>query len=144
MRSAYHTLMRPPSYTLRQVIRPVGPQVLLALEAVAWAPPFQPPSAFPTPEAWLADFLRTHAAALEALPRPSGFLIATPAPAAELPEGCRLCTEPLLTVAVLGRVAGNLYIPRRAIALGAWCTAGTRVCFPAEHFPQFAPQELPQ
>ena len=60
-----------------------------------------------------------------------------------LPSGKKIsdvrCKDPVLAVAVLGRLVGNIYIPRREISFSnsyyGWEKSAYQ--FPAKYFPQF-------
>ena len=47
-----------------------------------------------------------------------------------------ICKDPILSISVLGRIAGNIYIPHRQIVLGAWFDNGEYYIFPAQYFTQ--------
>lgn len=94
---------------------------------------------------WFEDFVRRHKAELDAVPRPTGFMVGSlcedlNAPLDDLlrrhPGVYQVCTDPILTAAVLGRVSGLIYVPRRELRLTVNSVFDT-IGFPAKYFPQF-------
>ena len=131
MTNAYCNMSAPPRSTVRKEIRTVGGCLVFDLVAVCGAPAKADENAR---AAWLEAFVRKHGAALEAVPRPTGYLIATALPpGAPLQAGFRLCQDPILTVAVVARLSGGIYIPRRDLRLGAEAVEN-RHALPAEAF----------
>ncbi len=137
MTNAYCNMSAPPRSQVQKVVRPVGKLLVFGFSCAGIQVPGDAPG---LPDAvrdariqdWLADFVRQHAAALDAAARPAGFMIGTAFADAGVADFCR---DPLLTVAVLGRMSGRIYIPRRE--LGLTChSAGyaDRVAFPAKYF----------
>lgn len=140
MTDAYHNMSVPPRSRVKRTVETVGGRIVfdwtVAFPGLATARGDANPG-------WFGAFRRDNAAALEAAPRPAGYSMATPLPRDRpLPEGFRLCTDPVLTVAVLGRVAGGLYIPRRELRHDPDLADGL-YAFPARDFPPEARGESP-
>ena len=132
MTDAYHNMSVPPRTRVQRTVKTVGWHIVFDLALVAGLPEKREGEIL---TAWFDDFCRDNAAALEAAPRPVGYSMATPLPRDKpLPDGFRLCVDPVLTVAVLGRVAGGLYIPRRELRLNP-DLADRLYAFPARDFP---------
>ena len=135
MTEAYHNMSVPPRARVERTVKTVGWHIVFDLAGVAGMPE---KNRGETLSAWFDDFCRDNAAALEAAPRPSGYSMATPLPRDKpIPDGFRLCADPILTVAVMGRVAGGLYIPRRGLHLNLDLT-DRLYAFPARDFPPAA------
>lgn len=133
MTNAYCNMSVPPHTRVRQIVRPVGRSVIFSIHTVSFKPPFGSPKDFPSPQDWLDDFLVQHRAALESVPRPSGYMVGYHG---LMQDSHLFCADPILTVAILGRVSGGVYIPRRRIAFGEGL-AGTKVySFPERYFPE--------
>lgn len=151
MMDVYCNMSAPPRTTIRQVVRPIGRYVEFDIYAADFRPPFRPPKDFPSPQDWLNDFLAQHAQALDAVPRPSGYMVGQCEYRGFSGYGydCRICRDPLLTVAILGRVSGDVYIPRRRIMYDSWLTKVHEKCFmlshkyvfPERYFPQFQAED---
>ena len=137
MTNAYRNMSVPPHTRVRQTVRPVGRSVIFSIHTVSFKPPFGSPKDFPSPQDWLDDFLVQHREALEAVSRPSGYMVGYHG----LMQDSRLfCADLILAVAILGRVSGGVYIPRRRIAFGEGL-AGTKVySFPERYFSE---EDLP-
>ena len=132
MTDAYHNMSVPPRTRVQRTVTAVGIHIVFDLALVPGLPEKQGGE---TLAAWFENFCRDNAAALEAAPRPVGYSMATPLPRDKsIPEGFRLCLDHILTVAVLGRVAGGLYIPRRELRLNP-NLADRLYAFPARDFP---------
>lgn len=133
MTNAYRNMSVPPHTRVRQIVRPVGRSVIFSIHTVSFKPPFGSPKDFPSLQDWLDDFLVQHRAALESVPRPSGYMVGYHG---LMQDSHLFCTDPILTVSILGRVSGGVYIPRRRIAFGEEL-AGTKVySFPERYFPE--------
>ena len=154
MTDAYCNMSAPPRTTVCQVFVPIGRQVVFNIHGADFTHPFKSPQDFPTPRDWLDDFLARHGDALDAVQRPSGYMIGDCLGVAEgrssCGEGRRICRDPVLTVAILGRVSGTVYIPRRRILFGEWlekhakyCTTVNEYSFPERYFPQFQKENRP-
>ena len=129
MTDAYHNMSVPPRTRVERSVKTVGWHVVFDLAS------FPKQNGVETLAAWFDAFCRDNAAALEAAPRPVGYSMATTLPRDKsIPDGFRLCVDPVLTVAVLGRVAGGLYIPRRELRLNP-DLADRLYAFPARDFP---------
>ena len=140
MMNAYHNMSVPPRTTVNQTVKSVGEHLAFKMSEIDFSPPFRPPGDFPTPQAWLDDFLATHQDALESVLRPTGFMVAL---VHEDSRRCQwrnrfwpFCQDPVLAVSVLGRIAGNIYIPLRKITLGPWFDNGKCYIFPRKYFPR--------
>jgi hypothetical protein len=84
----------------------------------------------------LQKFESRNRAALAAVARPTGYMIAVPLPKQGLlPAGFSFCTDQMLTVAILGRIAGGIYIPNRQLCF-TQATAKFRFAFPESAFIQ--------
>ena len=133
MTNAYCNMSVPPQTRVRKVVRPVGRYVIFSIHTVSFKPPFRSPKDFPSPQDWLDDFLAQHREAIESVPRPSGYMVGYNG---LMQDSHLFCADPILTVAILGRVSGGVYIPRRRIAFGDGL-AGTKVySFPERYFPE--------
>ena len=153
MTNAYCNMSAPPRTQVRQVVRPVGRHVEFNIYAVDFTPPFKSPQDFPTPQDWLDDFLARHGDALDAVPRPSGYMIGycSHKGISGYGDDHRICRDPILTVAILGRVSGSIYVPHRRISFGSWLEKVHEKCFmlarkyvfPERYFPQFQVENQP-
>lgn len=149
--NAYHNMSAPPRTTVCQQVKPVGRQVVFSIYEIDFSygddahKTFPPPRDFSSPQEWLDDFLKSHKAELESIRRPTGFMIGAVCKGGDggkLYNGAtakdvyELCKDPILSISVLGRIAGNIYIPHRQVALGAWFDKGEYYIFPARYFTQ--------
>lgn len=136
-----------PRATIRQVVRPVGKQIAFSMGHLGLGPSLDPKRSSSERNAairaWTDDFVRRHQAELDAVPRPSGFVAGDSCGDIDaagcdvkrwFPDAYQVCEDPILTVAILGRVSGNLYIPRREIRLSQALFSGS-LAFPAKYFP---------
>ncbi|MBQ7187882.1 MAG: hypothetical protein IJR99_00545 [Kiritimatiellae bacterium] len=145
--NAYHNMSGPPLTTARQQVKPVGRQVVLDLRRVGLHAPgdnLKLPSAERDAiiNDWLTRFVQDHKAELDAVKRPTGFMIGCICENVNQPlkgndpKIYRVCGDPILTLAVLGRMAGMIYIPRRDINLSSSCAAyKDAIAFPEKYFP---------
>ena len=142
MKNAYHNMGGPPRTRIQKVVRPIGEYRVFNLKAAG----LQVPDDSSRLTAWLQDFVREHGAALNAAPRPAGFSIgmdckeqgdgSVHALFKQYPDAFHLCKDPVLTVAVLGRLARTLYVPRRELRLTSDSPACTSfIAFPESDFP---------
>ena len=149
MMDAYCNMSAPPRTTVKRVVRPIGKQIVFGLGCTGVGVAYNGKKTDQQREAdirnWFEDFVRRHQAELDAVPRPTGFMVGSLcedlyAPLDDLlrhyPGVYQICTDPILTVAVLGRVSGLIYIPRRELRLTRDTVFGT-IGFPAKYFPQF-------
>lgn len=149
MTNAYCNMSVPPRTMVKQKVSPVGRYVEFYLYNACFTHPFKSPWDFPSLQQWLDDFLVRHGEALEAVPRPAGYMIGDCRETAldEYGNDLRICRDPILTVAILGRVSGTLYVPHRRILSGDWLESKSmfpyRYVFPEKYFPQFKAQEQP-
>ena len=151
MTNAYCNMSVPPRSKIQKVVRPVGKQIAFNFEKSG----IQEPGpdillTFDEREAlfndWLADFASRHKAELEAVPRPTGFMVGSiceknlgpPKDTMKrYPDLYHVCEDPILTVAILGRMAGLVYVPRRELRLTEDSFSRT-IAFPARFFPQYS------
>ena len=149
MTDAYSNMSVPPHSKIQKVVRPVGKQVAFNFEKAGLKEPGPELSlTFDEREAlfndWLSDYASKHKAELEAVPRPTGFMVGSiceeilgpPKDTMKrYPDRYHVCTDPILTVAILGRMAGLLYVPRRELRLTEEAFSRT-IAFPEKFFPQ--------
>ena len=134
--NAYHNMSCPPKSNIRKVIRPIGRHIVLCLPSLQ-TPPLEDVKAC---DEWLEKFMLEHKEQLEKTPQPTGYVIPVRPNGVILDEdiypGYRWVHDIVLTVAVLGRMSGGIYIPHREIRL---CQAlkGEMYAFPAKYFPQY-------
>ncbi len=111
MSDVYCNMSVPPRTRIHKEVRPVGRHLVFDLARVTGISADADESQLSD---WLDDYLRAHAADVDAARRPNGYMIAIPLRrTAPLPDGFSLCQDQALTVAVLGRLAGGIYIPAR-------------------------------
>lgn len=131
------------------VVRPIGKQIVFDAGCTGVGVAYNGKKTDQQREAdvrnWFEDFVRRHKAELDAVPRPTGFMVGSlcedlNAPLDDLlrrhPGVYQVCTDPILTAAVLGRVSGLIYVPRRELRLTVNSVFDT-IGFPAKYFPQF-------
>lgn len=144
--NAYCNMGVPPRTAVKQIVRPIGRYVEFNIYDADFSPPFKSPKDFCVPQDWLGDFLSHHGDALDAIQRPSGYMIGYCGhkDISYYGDDCRICRDPILTVAILGRVAGTLYIPHRRIQFGRWLERDfdssileCKYLFPERYFPQY-------
>ena len=149
MMDAYSNMSAPPRSKVKMVVRPIGRQIVFDLGRVGLGPSYnlkQPQHERDAIiQAWVEDFVSKHKVELDTVPRPTGFMVGSicediNAPLNDLmrwhPGVYQVCTDPILTVAVLGRVSRLIYIPRRELRLTEDSFFDT-IGFPAKYFPQF-------
>ncbi len=149
MMDAYSNMSAPPRSKVKMVVRPIGRQIVFDLRRVGLGPSYnlkQPQyERSAIIQAWVKDFVSKHKVELDAVPRPTGFMVGSicediNAPLNDLmrwhPGVYQVCTDPILTVAILGRVSSLIYIPRRELRLTEDSFFDT-IGFPAKYFPQF-------
>ena len=147
--NAYQNMSAPPRSKIRNIVRPVGKQIVFDMWHVGLGPSYnleQPQyERDAIIQAWVEDFASKHKAELDAVPRPTGFMVGSicedvNAPLDDLmrrhPGVYHVCTDPILTVAILGRVSGLIYVPHRELRLTEDSFINT-IGFPAKYFPQF-------
>lgn len=131
------------------VVRPIGKQIVFDAGCTGVGVAYNGKKTDQQREAdirnWFEDFVRRHKAELDAVPRPTGFMVGSlcedlNAPLDDLlrrhPGVYQVCSDPILTAAVLGRVSGLIYVPRRELRLTVNSVSDT-IGFPAKYFPQF-------
>lgn len=149
MTGAYANIGGPPRTTIRQVVRPVGKQIVFSMRHLGLGPSLDPKLSpcerNAAVQAWTGEFVRQHQAELDAVPRPSGFVAGDSCGDIDkagcdvkrwFPNAYQVCEDPILAVAILGRVSGTLYISRRKLRLTEG-TLSAAIAFPARYFPQF-------
>ncbi len=133
MTGAYCNMSAPPRSRVKKEVRTVGSHIVFDLALLSGL------SEHPCDNelvCWLRKFESRHGDALAAAARPAGYMIAVPLPrGTPLPEGFSLCKDQVLTVAVLGRLAGGIYIPHRKLGF-AQATTQSRFAFPENAFTQ--------
>ncbi len=124
MNGAYCNMSVPPKTTVRREIRSVGKSVVFGLKLFGPdALPVRLEGREPGPltdddyASWLAALGREKGAELAAAPRPAGYAVALKMHQGLFAEGMCRCDSPILTAAVVSRIAGGIYIPRRRPAL---------------------------
>jgi hypothetical protein len=149
MINGYSNMSAPPRSTIRKVVRPVGKQIVFDMGRVGLGsshnlkqPQYERDAII---QAWVEDFVSKHKAELDAVPRPTGFMVGSICEDVNAPLGdlmrrylgvYHVCTDPILTVAILGRVSGLIYVPHRELRLTEDSFFNT-IGFPAKYFPQF-------
>ncbi len=133
MTNAYCNMSAPPRSRVHKEVRPFGPHIVFDLSILSGL------SECPCDNelvCWLRKFESRHGDALAAAARPAGYMIAVPLQKqGQLPDGFTLCKDQVLTVAVLGRLAGGIYIPNRQLCFTR-ATAKSRFAFPESAFTQ--------
>ena len=136
MTDAYSNVACPPHTTVKKVVRPISRQIVFDLSRIKSESLYELASA--------KEFARQHQAELDTVPRPAGFMVGVPYEDLYLeleshmkayPDFYQVCTDPILALAVLGRVSGLIYVPHRKLHLTDNCRYP--ISFPAEYFPQF-------
>ena len=133
MTNAYCNMSAPPRSRVHKEVRTIGSHIVFDLAVLSGL------SERPCDNeltCWLRKFESRHGDALVAVTRPTGYMIAVPLPPhGPLPDGFTLCKDQILTVAVLGRLAGGIYIPNRQLCF-TQATAKFRFAFPESAFTQ--------
>ena len=133
MTNAYCNMSAPPRSRIHKEVRTIGSHIVFDLALLSGL------SERPCDNeltCWLRKFESRHGDALAAVARPTGYMIAVPLPPhGPLPDGFTLCKDQVLTVAVLGRLAGGIYIPNRQLCF-TQATAKFRFAFPESVFTQ--------
>lgn len=134
--NAYHNMSGPPRTKIAWSIRSAGSVLVFGLASDCLKPWFR---AFDA--AGLADGLRrfevARPGALAAAVAPAGFVVADvrDGEPSALPDGWSVCADPALALAVVGRMSGNLYVPRRPVRLHPE-QAGLWYILPRSEFPR--------
>ena len=150
MTNAYCNMSAPPRSKMQKVVRPVGKQVAFCMDKIGLEEPggwlslrFDKRQALI--DDWLVDFVNRHKDELDAVLRPTGFMVGSICEVFEgpqktcmkdYPDAYIFCPDPILTVAVIGRMAGLVYVPRRELRLVEDSFYDT-FAFPAKYFPQY-------
>ena len=131
MTNAYCNMSAPPRSRVHKEVRPFGPHIVFDFAILSWLK--LRPDDKELGES-LLKFESRNRDALAAVSRPTGYMIAVPLPPhGPLPDGFTLCKDQVLTVAVLGRLAGGIYIPHRKLGF-AQATTQNRFAFPESAF----------
>ena len=146
---AYCNMSAPPLSKAQITVKPIGRQIVFDLAYAGVGVAYNGKKTDQQREAdvqsWFEDFVRRHKAELDAVPRPIGFMLGSicediNAPLDDLmrrhPGVYQVCSDPILTVAILGRVSGLIYVPRRELRLTENSLFDT-IAFPAKYFPHF-------
>lgn len=137
MMNAYSNMSAPPHSDVHVVTHIVGKQIVFNMQYAGLDPRLEANQTMQEKavlaQEWIKDFERKHKAELDAVSRPMGYMAGIP-----YSEGddAIVCEDPILTVAILGRMSHGLYIPRRELGWCACLVSGS-FCFPAKYFPQF-------
>ncbi len=133
MTNAYCNMSAPPRSRVHKEVRTIGSHIVFDLDVLSGL------SERPCDNeltCWLRKFEIRNRDALAAVSRPTGYMIAVPLPKQGLlPAGFSFCTDQMLTVAILGRIAGGIYIPNRQLCF-TQATAKFRFAFPESAFTQ--------
>ena len=136
---AYQNMSCPPRSRIQMTVYPVGPQFSIRLADFLPEEYLDEDSSWVV--SWLERFMRDHKSELDSVQRPSGFMIAKMSK--KFSSGKEIfdvrCKDPVLAVAILGRLAGDIYIPRREISFSCSHYGWERSAyqFPAKYFPQY-------
>ncbi|MBQ8036559.1 MAG: hypothetical protein IJ268_06145 [Proteobacteria bacterium] len=148
--SAYHNLMGPPRSTIHKVITPVGRQIFFNFSFTNLHIPYNHPDTTDDKrdefiQLWLTNYIYQHKAELDAITRPMIYMIANICENIQMTKnnlkdkypGCHVCCDPILTLAILGRISGNIYVPQREIRLSSHSAGFDNIiAFPAKSFSQ--------
>ena len=131
MTNAYCNMSAPPKSRVHKEVRTIGSHIVFDLAILSWLN-LRPD------DRELGDSLQKfeirNRDALAAVARPTSYMIAVPLPPhGPLPDGFALCKDQILTVAVLGRLAGGIYIPNRQLSF-TQATTQNRFAFPESAF----------
>ena len=133
MTNAYCNMSAPPRSRVHKEVRPFGPHIVFDFAILSWLNLRPGDKELAT---ILQKFESRNRDALATVSRPAGYMIAVPLPShGPLPDGFTLCKDPVLTVAILGRLAGGIYIPNRQLCF-TQATAKSRFAFPESAFTQ--------
>lgn len=135
MIDAYHNMSAPPRSSIQKVVRPIGEGIVagLDIDSALFHPLIAiPPENFEERSRWLDDFVRAHKGELAAVRRPTGYIIPREATAYE-EKSCPRAGV-MLSLSLLGRMSGGIYIPGRDIRYGHHIFES--YVFPAKFFPK--------
>ncbi len=137
MMNAYSNMSAPPRSEVPVVTHIVGKQIVFNIQHAGLDPRLEANQTMQEKavlaQEWINDFERKHKAELDAVSRPMGYMAGIPYSRG---DDAIVCEDPILTVAILGRMSHGLYIPRRELGWCACLIAGS-YCFPIKYFPQF-------
>ena len=145
MTIGYANMSAPPLSKIQVAVKPVGEHVRVKLPSHCnsicsklWSMNSDSDRA-----SWLQGFVNEHRLELDAVVRPMGFIVAVNAEASDgsPPWAFPVVENWKLALSLLGRMSGNIYIPRREISysdslLGCYA-------FPARFFPSAPKGEEP-
>ncbi len=152
MIGAYCNMSVPPRTTMEKEVKFVGRRVVFSLSFIGLVPASRQQGRAGISDAsqnakyaaFLEAFERDHGDELAAAPRPAGYVIATKFWDVHFNIDrdacyidCDICDDTALTIAVVSRIAGGIYIPRRRPAI---CrdNAGEFFLLPVSVFPEKA------
>ena len=137
MMNAYSNTGVPPRSKIQVTVKPVGEHILVKLprHCNSLYGKLTSMKSDSDRSAWLQGFVNEHRLELDAVVRPMGFIVAVNAKAADysLFSAFPVVDDWKLALSLLGRISGNIYIPRREISYSDslfGCYA-----FPARFFP---------
>ena len=140
--TAYHNMSCPPRSNINKVVQAVGEQIVFHFKHINLHVPgdkslMSDAMRDALINKWLESYMSKHSAELDAISRPTGYMIGTPIDLTQNSGIYHICCDPLLTVAIIGRISGMIYIPRREIRLTCH-TPGfdTPIAFPQKYFSQ--------
>ena len=137
MMNAYSNTGVPPRSKIQVTVKPVGEHILVKMprHCNSLYGKLTSMKSDSDRAAWLQGFVNEHRLELDAVVRPMGFIVAVNAKAADysLFSAFPVVDDWKLALSLLGRISGNIYIPRREISysdslLGCYA-------FPARFFP---------
>lgn len=121
--NAYHNMSCPPRSRVQKCVTLVGAQVCFSFRYIGLEMPgfdSSMPDALRDSiiQAWINTYVIHHQAELDALECPKGYMIGNVYENEAAVEKAQnvyhfRCSEPILTIAVLSRMSGNIYIPQR-------------------------------
>ena len=147
--NAYQNMSAPPRSTIRVTVKPVGEHILVKLpcHCNSLYGKLTSMKSDSDRSAWLQGFVNEHRPELEAVVRPMGFIVPIIVPIkARVSDSSPFRSLPVvddsfLSLSLLGRMSGGIYIPRREISYSDslfGCYA-----FPARFFPSAPKGENP-
>ena len=146
--NAYHNMSCPPKSTMQKVIKPVGQQIVFNFKAASLHVPgdrmnLSDENRNSLIQKWLSEFIQKHQDEFDSVVRPMGYMIGSVfqndnncinSIETQYP-GWIYCVDPLLTIAILCRMSGNIYIPQREPRLTCHSNGYDNiVIFPAKDF----------
>ena len=145
MMNAYSNTGVPPRSKIQVTVKPVGEHILVKLprHCNSLYGKLTSMKSDSDRAAWLQGFVNEHRLELDAVVRPMGFIVAVNAKASDssLFSSFPVVDDWKLALSLLGRISGNIYIPRREISYSDslfGCYA-----FPTRFFPSVPKGEKP-